>query len=96
MTGIAPVSTTFEEFKSERSYGVILMSQILEHASDPVAWMKKTHNLLELGGILAIAVPHFDSFTRRLMQEKEFYIIPPEHLNYFKKKPSDYSGESGL
>lgn len=86
LAGIKPVSETFENFETRIKFGVVLMSQILEHAADPVFWAQKTHNLLVEKGLWVIAVPHFNSWSRRLMQEKEFYIIPPEHLNYFTRK----------
>ncbi len=86
MTGKQPVSSTYEAFESKDQYGVVLMSQILEHAADPIFWTQKTRDLLEKNGLWVIAVPHFNSWSRRLMQEKDFYIIPPEHLNYFTKK----------
>ncbi|MEQ8879848.1 MAG: class I SAM-dependent methyltransferase, partial [Cyclobacteriaceae bacterium] len=86
MTGNHPVSTTYEDFETDQQYGVILMSQILEHAADPILWAQKTHDLLDKDGLWIIAVPHFNSWSRYLMQEKEFYIIPPEHLNYFTNK----------
>ncbi|XOV91154.1 MAG: class I SAM-dependent methyltransferase [Bacteroidota bacterium] len=86
MIGLQPVSSTYEEFDPKEKYGTILMSQILEHAADPVFWAKKTHHLLDKDGLWVIAVPHFNSWSRRLMQEREFYIIPPEHLNYFTNK----------
>ncbi len=86
LTGTLPISTTYEDFETDRAYGVVLMSQILEHAADPVQWTQKTHELLDEGGLWMIAVPHFNSLFRFIRQEKDFYIIPPEHLNYFTKK----------
>jgi hypothetical protein len=59
------------------------MSQILEHAHDIGGWMDKSRDLLAPGGLLAIALPNFDSLARRLLQEREPFICPPEHLNFF-------------
>jgi SAM-dependent methyltransferase len=87
LTGIAPLDTSFEAFAGKPgSFGVVLMSQILEHAHDVNAWVAKAHGLLAPGGILAIALPNFASFTRRLLQEREPYITPPEHLNFFSSR----------
>jgi len=42
MTGLSPVSSSFEEFEYDReSLGVMFMSQILEHALDVNLWSKK-------------------------------------------------------
>jgi len=87
MTALTPVDTSFEEFEqSAGSLSVILMSQILEHALDVNQWVEKANILLESGGILAIALPNFGSLSRILMQEREPYICPPAHLNFFNPR----------
>ena len=59
------------------------MSQILEHACDINLWMEKVHGLLKEEGLVAIAVPNFNSFLRFFLEEREPYITPPAHLNFF-------------
>src|SRR5262245_61807244 len=59
------------------------MSQVLEHALDVEAWVAKGGQLLEPGGILAIALPNFGSLQRFVLREHEPYICPPAHLNFF-------------
>jgi SAM-dependent methyltransferase len=84
MTGLAPAACSFEEFEcAPESLSAILMSQILEHALDVNAWVAKAHRLLADGGVLAIAVPNFGSAFRMIMQEREPFICPPSHLNFF-------------
>ena len=84
MTGLNPTACSFEEFKySPESFSVVLMSQILEHALDVNLWIKKAHDMLVSDGIIAIALPNFGSIFRKVMQEKEPYICPPAHLNFF-------------
>ena len=65
------------------TYSVIVMSQILEHALDVNLWLTKCRDLLHRGGVIAIALPNFNSVFRRVMQENEPFITPPAHLNYF-------------
>ncbi len=90
VTGLKPSSVSFENFEDQvNSYSAILMSQIFEHALDIDLWTKKAHKLLSEGGILAIALPNFNSFFRYWLQENDPYIIPPEHLNFFS--PSNLS-----
>ena len=44
------------------SFDVINLSQILEHAFDINLWASKAHHCLRKGGVLAIALPNFNSF----------------------------------
>ncbi len=84
VTGLRPNPTSFEAFAyAEESFVALLMSQILEHALDVNEWIEKAHRLLKPSGILAIALPNFGSFLRLLMREREPYICPPAHLNFF-------------
>ena len=87
MTGLTPHACSFEEFDMPAgTFSVVLMSQILEHALDMNHWMKKANNLLASGGVLAVALPNYSSIFRKVMQENEPYITPPEHLNYFSPR----------
>lgn len=87
LTQIEPVPLPFEDFQaSPQSFSGILMSQILEHAHDVNFWMSKAHTLLSQHGILAIALPNFDSIFRRILQERDPYLCPPQHLNFFTEQ----------
>lgn len=81
-----PYRISFESFEGSIKYDAILMSQILEHAADPNAWIIKSFDLLKPDGIICIASPYFGSLAKQLLGKKEPYIIPPYHLNYFTKK----------
>lgn len=83
LNGFAPHAGLFEDFSSNTTYSHVLMSHVLEHVTDPDAWLSKANTLLDPGGVLMIALPNFGSIFRRVMQEREPYIIPPYHLNYF-------------
>jgi len=84
IAGIEPLQITFEEFDpGGKSYGAILMSQCLEHARDVNAWIRKAHDLLTPSGVVVVAVPNFNSFLRLLLQQRDPFVNPPEHLNYF-------------
>lgn len=80
---IEPIRMSFEDYHSDVLFDAIIMSQILEHALDPVYWIHKSHKLLAPGGCICIAVPNFDSIYRRVLGIKDFMIIPPAHLNFF-------------
>jgi 2-polyprenyl-3-methyl-5-hydroxy-6-metoxy-1,4-benzoquinol methylase len=84
MTGIDPAASTFESYSAEgKSFSVILMSQILEHALDVNQWIEKANHLLEDNGLVVIAVPNFTSIFKMFLQEDEPFITPPTHLNFF-------------
>jgi len=60
-----------------------LLSQVLEHICDVDDMLGTLSSVLVTGGIAAIAVPHFGSFLSRFQGQKDMYISPPEHVNYF-------------
>lgn len=74
----------FEEFTYPNAFAAIIMSQVLEHALDPVAWLGKARGMLAGGGVLGIALPNFRG-VYRLMGRRDPFLIPPLHLNYFTR-----------
>jgi len=73
---------SFEEFSYPRPFSAIVMSQVLEHALDPLAWLRRAHTLLSPTGILAIALPNFAGIYR-LLGSGDPFLVPPIHLNHF-------------
>ncbi len=87
LTKIIPINSSFEDYScNANSFDVINLSQILEHVVDINLWASKAHYCLRKGGVLAIALPNFNSFFRYLLQENDPYICPPVHLNFFSNK----------
>ena len=76
----------FEEFKSERSFDIILMSQVIEHVRDINLWAEKAHSLLAEGGVLVMAMPNFNSIVSKVLGVRDPYVTPPMHLGYFTPK----------
>jgi 2-polyprenyl-3-methyl-5-hydroxy-6-metoxy-1,4-benzoquinol methylase len=73
---------TFESFTPGGTFAAIVMSQVLEHAEDPMAWLAKARSLLADGGVLAVALPNFAGIYR-LRGASDPFLIPPVHLNFF-------------
>jgi SAM-dependent methyltransferase len=98
IAGIQPIPLLFEDYDAPPgSYDVVLMSHVLEHAQDPEQWLARGARLLRRGGVMAIALPNFGSLTRRILQERDPYICPPVHLNYFTRAGLlALAGRSGL
>jgi 2-polyprenyl-3-methyl-5-hydroxy-6-metoxy-1,4-benzoquinol methylase len=80
---------TFEDFTDRRRDGLpsqkfsaIVMSQVLEHALDPLNWLKRSAEVLSSDGVLVVAVPNFAG-VYRMLGRRDPFIAPPIHLNYF-------------
>ncbi len=83
MLGFTPTLATFEQFQPSRTYHAIILSQVYEHAREPVKWIQKVRNLLAPGGVTAIALPNFSSLITDVLKDRDPYVTPPAHLNYF-------------
>ena len=87
LTKTMPINSSFEDYICDAdSFDVINLSQILEHVVDINLWTSKSYHCLKKGGVLAIALPNFNSFLRLILKEGDPYICPPVHLNFFSKK----------
>ena len=73
---------SFEGFTWPSPLSVITMSQVLEHAIDPVSWLAHARALLLPDGVMMVAVPNFGG-VYRLLGRRDPFICPPEHLNFF-------------
>jgi len=89
-------SVSFEGLNDAGGFDAILMSQVLEHALDPMAWLARARDLLSRRGILAVAVPNFGG-VYRILGVRDPFIIPPLHLNYFTPRSLEIAmTKSGL
>ena len=67
-------------------FDLITLFHVLEHLSDPIAFLNKTRRLMEPGGIFVCEVPNADELLLETCEEYyEFYWIRA-HLNYFNRK----------
>jgi|GEM_PF-256781 len=87
LNGDEPIPLMFESFQDPEPYGVVMMSQVLEHLLDPERAVKKVSRLLAPGGVLACAVPNFESFAVKLLGTRDNACLwVPEHVSYFTGK----------
>jgi 2-polyprenyl-3-methyl-5-hydroxy-6-metoxy-1,4-benzoquinol methylase len=77
--------TTFEDFTHPGPFSAIIMSQVLEHALDPMAWLRRARDLLSPRGVLAVALPNFEG-AYRVLGKKDPFLTPPIHLNFFTRR----------
>jgi SAM-dependent methyltransferase len=84
MNNIEPMNIPFEQFDTAAdSFDVVILSQVLEHVIDINEWISKAQKYLKPKGVLAVALPNFNSLFRYLLGPNDPYITPPEHLNFF-------------
>jgi len=61
----------------------IVFNHSLEHVPDPVASLRQAAALLRPGGTLAVAVPNYGCWQRRVFGERWFQLDLPRHLQHF-------------
>ena len=87
LNGDEPLAVMFENYKPAEQFGVVMMSQVLEHLLEPCHAISKVSGLLTPGGVLACAVPNYNSFLVKLMGTRDNACLwVPEHVNYFTEK----------
>jgi 2-polyprenyl-3-methyl-5-hydroxy-6-metoxy-1,4-benzoquinol methylase len=87
LNGDEPLAVMFESYESSEQFGVVMMSQVLEHLLEPDQAINKVAGLLAPGGVLACAVPNYDSFIVKLLGTKDNACLwVPEHVNYFSEE----------
>jgi len=67
----------------DASYDVILMSHVLEHASDPLVTLERARSLLSPRGNLIVVVPNAGALGFKLFGRYWGYLDPPRHLWQF-------------
>lgn len=87
LNGDEPLNVMFENYQPAGQFGVVMMSQVLEHLLEPDQAIRKVADLLEAGGVLACAVPNFNSILVKLLGTRDNACLwVPEHVNYFTEK----------
>ena len=63
----------------------MILSQVIEHLSFEKNPLKDINSVLKDNGVVVLAFPNFSSLLAMLLRKRDFFLIPPEHLNYFTK-----------
>lgn len=83
-----PITT--EDFSSSphehERYNAIIFWHSLEHFHNPVAAVQRAHEALKPGGLLAVAVPNYDSWQARLFGRHWFHLDVPRHYVHFGQR----------
>ncbi len=66
-------------------FDVIYMSEVIEHLSFPLKYLRLLNDFLRPGGMIYITTPNFNCFSRRFQKESwnAFHI---EHISFFTSK----------
>lgn len=75
----------FNEFESDLKWDVIIMGDVIEHVSDPIAALKKAEALLNDNGALWVSTPNFESAFSIVAGHDDPMKKQQYHLNYFSR-----------
>jgi 2-polyprenyl-3-methyl-5-hydroxy-6-metoxy-1,4-benzoquinol methylase len=66
------------------SYDAVTMWDVIEHAPDPTAYVRRAAELLRAGGVISLATPDIDSVPARLAGRRWVgFKLSEEHVYYF-------------
>lgn len=86
LNGDEPLAVMFENYQPSGQFGIVMMSQVLEHLLEPDHAISKVAGLLASGGVLACAVPNYNSFLVKLLGTNDNACLwVPEHVNFFSE-----------
>jgi len=68
----------------EGSFDLVVMLQLIEHVTDPVALARRVHRLLRPGGVFVIETPDLEGLDHRLFQGRWWgHYHFPRHFHLF-------------
>jgi glycosyltransferase involved in cell wall biosynthesis/2-polyprenyl-3-methyl-5-hydroxy-6-metoxy-1,4-benzoquinol methylase len=70
---------------SAEQYDLCVLSDVIQHIRDPLAFLHEIHRVLKPGGTLFIATPSINSWSARFMKQK-WMEFKAEHLTYFDRQ----------
>ncbi len=76
----------FEARFPDASFDVITMWDVLEHVSDPMAYLREARRILKPRGHLALSTGDAGSFNAKFSRERWGLVSPPWHLYYIPRR----------
>lgn len=64
-------------------FDYVTFDQVIEHITDPVAFLKDVKKVLRTDGTIILSTPNFDSWSCRVLGKKSFLWHVPYHLQFF-------------
>lgn len=69
----------------DNQFDVVFCSDVIEHVRDPITFVSRLQRSLKPQGLIYIATPSTDSWSRKLMGRR-WMEYKPEHLYYFNER----------
>jgi SAM-dependent methyltransferase len=87
LNGFEPIPLFFEavDFGAEK-FNLVILSQVLEHLSDPLQVLVKVRKLIKPEGVLAIAVPNVDALLIKILRSRSSFLGLPGHIIHFSRQ----------
>ena len=86
MAGFAVHSQSLEKFQPEKTFDVVVLSNVLEHVLDPKKMLGNVHRVLRPDGHVWISCPNSQSWLRKLFGRSWINWHVPFHLFHFSSK----------
>lgn len=87
MNGFRPIESFFEDVDFTQQFDLVILSQVLEHMENPLGELSHVRSILSPHGVVAIAVPSFDSLMVKMLKSRDSCCVtPPRHVNYFSRR----------
>lgn len=86
MEGFVVHTQRLEDFQPEEPFGVVVLSNVLEHASDPYKMLENVRRVLKADGHVWISCPNSQSWLRRFFGRFWINWHVPFHLFHFSQK----------
>jgi 2-polyprenyl-3-methyl-5-hydroxy-6-metoxy-1,4-benzoquinol methylase len=89
------------KIKANDKFDILILQNVLEHVIDPRSLCDMMRRLLKRSGVALITVPNDFSLTQLTALDEgcianEFWVCPPDHLNYFNTITlKDFLGSQG-
>jgi 2-polyprenyl-3-methyl-5-hydroxy-6-metoxy-1,4-benzoquinol methylase len=81
--GFMVFTEPLDKFNPDKVYDVVVLSNVLEHATDPLEMLRDVRRLLRSGGQVWISCPNADSYWRRFFGRSWINWHVPFHLWHF-------------
>ena len=86
-----------EQFEPEKLYGIIVLSNVIEHSLDPKDMLNHVNRILEPGGQVWISCPNVNSWQRKLFGRYWINWHVPFHIVHFSQKTlTNILGKAGF
>jgi 2-polyprenyl-3-methyl-5-hydroxy-6-metoxy-1,4-benzoquinol methylase len=84
--GIKSELWDFMDYEGEQQWDIIIMGDVIEHVSDPVAAMEKVSKLLTKDGVLWLSTPNFEAAFAVYTGHNDPMRKEASHKNYFSRQ----------